>query len=84
MKRSKLFLGATTFVLAIAAIAATKAKQTAAIHGYYSVNGGNCIVTGPKVCTTGGPLNCTTGTQALFTRVATGKCANQLTKAISD
>lgn len=48
MKRSKIFLGLTTGLLAVAAIAATKAHRLdRTLPGYYSIaSGGGCVQAG--------------------------------------
>jgi hypothetical protein len=83
MKRSKIFLSVTTIILAIAAVAATKAKKATIVTGYYSIGSG-CTVGVSLACTTGTAKNCTFVTSgqthvALFTHRA-GACVNQLEK----
>jgi hypothetical protein len=85
MKRSRIFLGITTGVLAVVAFTAAKSAKFNNHHaaGYYSVNNGDCIITG------GGATGYTTGsgkgnqvftandTKGLYER-STGHCANKI------
>jgi len=84
MKRSKIFLGASSLILAVAAIAATKAKQTTTVKGYYSIGNQRCTVLGSlSACTTQSGNQCTinvAGTSTPLFTYAKGICAHEVFK----
>ena len=62
MKRSKIYLGATTLVLAIVGVAATRATARFTVSGYYTTGGAShtCQPTGiQQNCALSGSVNCT-------------------------
>lgn len=81
MKRSKLFLTASTLVLGVAAIAASKANFTS-VTGYYTSVNGNCTVASIACTTVNTGVPCTVGTThiRLYTRQASQPCQKQLFK----
>jgi len=67
MKKSKIVLGLTSFILAIAGVAATKASSRA-LSSYYletTAGSGKCalVSVSPGICTTGKSIACTTAAQ---------------------
>jgi len=72
MKRSKLFLGATTALLAIAGVAAAKHYSGAKAFFYVTHNQTWCTTAGTVPCTQSGSVNCLyTTTGPLAKKVAT-------------
>jgi hypothetical protein len=83
MKRSKIFLGITTGVLAVVAFTAAKsAKFSHTAQGYYSISGGaRCTVLGNKIGFTAGSKNGSSltlktsgNTQTLYSYNHSGNC----------
>jgi len=78
MKRSKIFLGMTTGILAVAALVAAKAsKFTTPVNSYYSVTAGHCTVLSPRSYYTrpDAGTQAKWGTHDLFTYNSGNSCA---------
>jgi hypothetical protein len=81
MKHSKLILGLTSFCLAIAAVAATKAKRYTVTSGYITGANLHCTLIKSTDCTTSGTIQCTSvGHTDLWALNNSGRCTTKVFK----
>jgi len=84
MKRSKIFLGITTGVLAVVAFTAAKtAKYSHSARGYYSVTQNKCTVPANQSFLTTGTNQATADGNLVF-RYVDGPCATKLYTGSAD
>ncbi len=80
MKKSKIFLGVTTMLLGVTAVAATKSHRSA-LTQYYVTNGSQCNFVQqapPDGCSLPSGATCTVGGHKIFTARVLGLCTHAI------